>query len=142
METDRQATFVMIKPDAVNRNLIGAIIQKMEAGDLKLQALKLMKMDSVLCETFYAEHKQKPFFSSLTQYILSGPVVVMALSGAEPVKKARQIIGHTDPAKALPGTIRALYGQSIEQNSIHGSDSTESAERELSLFFKEKQWQV
>ena len=140
MDTKEQVTFAMIKPDAVSRNLIGAIIQKLEEGGLKLCAARLLKMDRSVCESFYAEHKQKPFFSSLVEYVLSGPVFVMALSGGEAVKKIRQIIGHTDPTKAEPQTIRALYGESIEKNSIHGSDSVQSASRELRLFFKEEQW--
>ena len=140
MDIKEQVTFAMIKPDAVARNLIGAIIQKLENSGLKLRAGRFLKMDRSVCEEFYAEHKQKPFFSSLVDYVLSGSVFVMALSGLDAVKKAREIIGHTDPAKAEPQTIRALYGESIEKNSIHGSDSVPSASRELSLFFKEEQW--
>ena len=140
MSTKEQITFAMIKPDAVSRNLIGAIIQKLESGGLKLRAGRMQELNQDLCEQFYAEHKQKPFFSSLVEYVLSGPVFVMALSGVDAVKKVRNIIGHTDPKKAEPQTIRALYGESVERNSIHGSDSIESASRELNLFFKVKQW--
>ena len=133
-------TFSMIKPDATARGLIGAIIQKLESNGLRLQAGRLMRMDASLCERFYQEHKEKVFFSSLVQFVLSGPVFVMALSGEDAVAQVRKIMGHTDPKKADPGTIRALYGESIERNSIHGSDSLESAERELNLFFDETEW--
>lgn len=133
-------TFSMIKPDATVRGLIGVIIQKLELGGLRMRAGRLMQMDAALCKTFYQDHKDKPFFPSLVQFILSGSVFVMALSGEEAVERTRKIMGHTDPAQADPGTIRALYGESIERNSIHGSDSLESAQRELSLFFDETEW--
>lgn len=133
-------TFSMIKPDATVRGLIGAIVQKLEADGLRMRAGRLMQMDTSLCKTFYQDHKNKPFFTSLVQFILSGPVFVMALSGENAVERTRKIMGHTDPAQADPGTIRALYGESIERNSIHGSDSLESAQRELSLFFDETEW--
>ncbi len=133
-------TFSMIKPDATARDLIGAIIQKLESNGLRMKAGRLMRMEASLCEKFYQEHKEKPFFHSLVQFVLSGPVFVMALSGANAVGQVRKIMGHTDPKQADPGTIRALYGESIERNSIHGSDSLESAERELNLFFNETEW--
>ena len=133
-------TFSMIKPDATARGLIGAIIQKLESNGLRMQAGRLMRMDTSLCERFYQEHKEKPFFSFLVRFVLSGPVFVMALSGENAVERVRNIMGHTDPKQADPGTIRALYGESIERNSIHGSDSLESAERELNLFFDETEW--
>ena len=133
-------TFCMIKPDAVSRNLTGAILEKLESAGLKLKAGRLLHLTRPLCETFYADHKDKFFFNSLLSSILSGPVFVMALSGKEAVAKTRKIIGHTDPAKADPGTIRALFGESVEKNSIHGSDSPQSAKRELALFFDETEW--
>ena len=135
-----EITFSMIKPDATARNLVGAIIQKLESEGLKLHAGRLTRISPSLCETFYQDHKSKVFFKSLVSFILSGPVFVMALKGEKAVEKLREIMGHTDPAQARPGTIRALYGESIERNSIHGSDSMPSAVRELSLFFNETEW--
>ena len=129
----------MIKPDAVKRNLIGALIQRLESEGLELCAGQLIQMPRDKCEIFYQEHKEKPFFNSLVEFILSGPVFVMALKAENAVAKTRKIMGATDPAKASSGTLRALYGQSVEQNSIHGSDSLESAERELSLFFNKEE---
>ena len=136
MNQDFQVTFCMIKPDATSRNLTGAILQKLEAGGLKLLEGRRLKMDKKLCETFYQDHKSKAFFTSLTQFILSGPVFVMAMGAKNAIAKTRTLIGDTDPKKAPPGSIRALYGESIERNSIHASDSLESAKRELNLFFK------
>lgn len=135
-----EMTFAMIKPDATARNLIGAIIQKLESRGLKMQEGRLMKMSESVCRTFYQEHKEKPFFNSLVEFMLSGPVFIMALSGINAVAKTRKIMGHTDPAQAEEGTIRALYGESIEKNSIHGSDSLESAQRELNLLFHKTKW--
>ena len=135
-----ECTFSMIKPDATSRNLIGAVVQKIESAGLIVRAARLMNMESSVCKVFYQEHKEKPFFSSLKEFILSGPVFVMALRGENAVAKLREIMGHTDPAQARPGTIRALYGESIERNSIHGSDSLESAQRELALFFNEMEY--
>lgn len=133
-------TFSMIKPDATSRNLIGAIVQKLESASLTVRAARLMNMESSLCKTFYKDHEEKPFFNSLVEFILSGPVFIMALNGENAIAKTREIMGHTDPAQAKPGTIRALYGESIERNSIHGSDSLQSAQRELSLFFNETEY--
>jgi len=136
----QEITFSMIKPDATSRNLIGAIVQKLEKEGLKLQAAELRQLDPNLCKAFYQEHKDKPFFSSLIEYVCSGFVFIMALSGENAVKKVRVLIGHTDPRKAGAGTIRALYGENVERNSIHGSESLESAERELSLMFTKQEW--
>ncbi len=135
-----EVTFSMIKPDATSRNLIGTIIQKLESEGLKMRAGRLMRIPPSLCKTFYQDHKDKFFFNSLIKFILSGPVFVMALSGEDAVAKTRKIMGHTDPAQAQPGTIRALFGESVERNSIHGSDSVQNARRELSLFFDETEW--
>lgn len=135
-----EITFVMIKPDATARNLIGAIVQKLESSGLKIQEGRLMRMSESVCKTFYQEHKERSFFNSLVEFMLSGPVFIMALSGVNAVAKARKVMGHTDPAQAEEGTIRALYGESIERNSIHGSDSLESAKRELNLIFNKTKW--
>ena len=133
----QEITFCMIKPDATCRQLIGAIVHQLEKEGLKLLRARLTKMSTELCHTFYKEHQDKDFFSSLIQYIISGPVFVMALSGPEAVAHVRKIIGHTDPAKAKKGTIRALYGESIEKNCVHASDSLGNAARELAIFFKD-----
>ena len=135
-----EITFAMIKPDATARNLIGAIIQKLESSGLKMQDGRLIRISESVCKTFYKEHKEKPFFNSLVEFMLSGPVFIMALSGVNAVAKTRKIMGHTDPAQAEEDTIRALYGESIEKNSIHGSDSLESAQRELNLLFNKTKW--
>ena len=133
----KEITFSLIKPDATVRGLTGALLQKLEREHLTLVAGRLLRMESALAEEFYKEHSQRPFFPSLLKFIQSGPVFVMALQGEEAVSRVRKLMGHTDPAKALPGTLRALYGENVERNSIHGSDSLKSAKRELSLFFKE-----
>ena len=133
----KEITFSLIKPDATVRGLTGALLQKLEREYLTLVAGRLLRMESALAEEFYKEHSQRPFFPSLLKFIQSGPVFVMALQGEEAVSRVRKLMGHTDPAKALPGTLRALYGENVERNSIHGSDSLKSAKRELSLFFKE-----
>ena len=133
-------TFTMIKPDATARGLIGAIIQKLESDGMRMCAGRLMRMEAPICETFYQDHKNNFFFKSLVQFILSGPVFVMALSGEDAMARTRKIMGHTDPAQAKPGTIRALYGENIERNSIHGSDCLPSAARELALFFNKTEW--
>lgn len=125
----------MIKPDATARGLIGAIIHKLESEDLRMQQGRLLQIETDICKIFYQDHKDKAFFNSLIQFMLSGPVFVMALKGEDSVAKTRRIMGSTDPAQAAPNTVRALYGESIERNSIHGSDSLESAKRELMLFF-------
>ena len=136
----QETTFSMIKPDASARNLIGVILQKLESEGLILKAGRLLHLSPSLLEIFYQEHKERPFFQSLQKYMLSGPVFVMALSGKDAVIRVRKIMGHTDPQKADSGTLRALYGESIERNSIHGSDSLISAKKELKLFFKEGEW--
>ena len=132
-----EQTFSLIKPDATVRGLTGAILQKLESEGLKLVKARLLMINKKLSEEFYQEHRDKPFFSSLLKFIQSGPVFAMALEGEDAVACVRKMMGHTDPEKALPGTLRALYGESVERNSIHGSDSLVSAKRELSLFFNE-----
>ena len=132
-----EITFCMIKPDATCRDLVGTILQKLEKSGFKLLRAHLIKIPMKLCREFYKEHQSKSFFSSLTNFITSGPVFVMALSAPKGVTLLRKIVGHTDPAKAESGTIRALYGESIEKNSIHASDSLASAARELAIFFKD-----
>ena len=131
----QEITFSMIKPDATARNLTGAILQKLELAGLKLVAGRLLIMDMALSKEFYEEHQDRAFFSVLLNFIQSGPVFAMALKGEGAIAHVRELMGHTDPKKALPGTLRACYGENIERNSIHGSDSIESAKRELKLLF-------
>lgn len=130
-----ERTLNIIKPDAVARNLIGQILARFEQEGLRIVALKRLHLDKAGAEGFYAVHRQRPFFASLTAYMVSGPVVVVALEGENAITRLRAIMGATDPGKAEPGTIRALHGQSIERNSVHGSDSPDSAAFEIKYFF-------
>ncbi|MDA8097923.1 MAG: nucleoside-diphosphate kinase [Desulforudis sp.] len=131
-----ERTFVMVKPDGVQRGLAGQIISRFETRGYKLMGLKLMQISRELAETHYGEHKGKGFFEPLVSYIISGPVVAMVLEGKDVIQGARDMMGATNPAKAAPGTIRATYGIDVGRNIIHGSDSAASAEREINLFFK------
>ena len=130
-----QKTFSIIKPDAVKRNLIGHINKMIESSDLKILASKKMYLTKNQAEIFYEVHKERPFFDSLVEYMTSGPVQVQVLEGENAVAKYRKIMGATNPAEAEEGTIRKLYAESIEANSVHGSDSEENAKIEISFFF-------
>lgn len=130
-----ETTLSIIKPDAVERNLIGAIISHFEKAGLHVAAAKLMHMDARIAGGFYAEHKARPFFGELVQYMTSGPSLVMVLQGENAIARNREIMGATDPKKADEGTLRKLYGKGIEANAVHGSDSPASAAREISYFF-------
>jgi len=131
----QELTFSIIKPNAVKKNFIGAIIQKFEENGLKIAAAKMLTLERSKCEEFYAEHKERPFFGELVEFMTSGPIVLMALSGNKAIEKNREIMGATNPVDAAEGTIRKLYGDSVGENAVHGSDSPASAERELALFF-------
>lgn len=128
-------TYVMIKPDGVQRNLVGEIISRFEKRGIKIVALKMMRISRELAEKHYGEHQGKPFFEPLVDFITSGPVVAMVLEGKEVVSTVRDMMGATNPLKAAPGTIRGSYGLDVGRNVIHGSDSPESAAREINLFF-------
>ena len=130
-----QKTFSIIKPDAVKRNLIGHINQMIESSELRILASKKMYLTKYQAEIFYGVHKERPFFNSLVEYMTSGPVQVQVLEGENAVAKYRKIMGATNPAEAEEGTIRKLYAESIEANSVHGSDSEENAKIEISFFF-------
>ena len=130
-----QKTFSIIKPDAVKRNLIGHINQMIESSDLKILASKKIYLTKNQAEIFYEVHKDRPFFSSLVEYMTSGPVQVQVLEGENAVARYRKIMGATNPAEAEDGTIRKLYAESIEANSVHGSDSEENAIIEINFFF-------
>jgi len=136
----KELTFSIIKPNAVKKNVMGAIIQKFEENGLKIAAAKLVVLDRSKCEQFYAEHKARPFFGELVDFMTSGPVMLMALAGENAVEKNRKIMGATDPKKADPGTIRALFGDNVGENAVHGSDSPASAQRELALFFEKREF--
>jgi len=128
-------TFFMVKPDGVERQLTGKIINILESEGYQINKLKKMIIDEEKAKLHYEEHKEKPFFSDLIQFITSGPVVVMELEGNDVITKIRELMGATNPSEAEPGTIRAQFGTEIEKNVVHGSDSIESAERELEIFF-------
>lgn len=132
-------TFSIIKPDATKRNLIGKINSYIESAGLKIVGQKIMILSKNQAEEFYAEHKKRPFFASLVLYITSGPVVLQVLKGESAIIKNRQIMGATNPAEAAEGTIRKDFAQSIEANSIHGSDSLASAKREIDFFFSKEE---
>jgi len=129
-------TFVMVKPDGVRRGLVGEVIRRFEAKGLTLKAMKLIRVSPELAAQHYAEHREKPFYGELIQFITSGPAVPMVFEGREAVTVARTLMGATDPAKAVPGTIRGDFGLEITENVVHGSDSPESAEREIGLYFQ------
>lgn len=133
MATER--TFSIIKPDATRRNLTGKIIDRLETSGLRIVAQKRMWLSQKQAEGFYAVHKERPFFHDLVKFMTSGPVVVQVLEGANAVAKYREIMGATDPKKANPGTIRKDFAESIEANSVHGSDSAENAAIEIRYFF-------
>ncbi|HTT76452.1 MAG TPA: nucleoside-diphosphate kinase [Candidatus Binataceae bacterium] len=128
-------TFAIIKPDAVRRFYTGDIIKRIESSGLHISGMRLIHLTRAQAEAFYDVHKERPFFSSLCDYMTSGPVVVMALSGEGAISRWRQLMGATNPADAAPGTIRKDFGQNIEQNAAHGSDGPETAPREVSFFF-------
>jgi nucleoside-diphosphate kinase len=130
-----ERTFSIIKPDATARNLTGAINAMIEQADLRIVAQKRIKMTREQAETFYAVHRQRPFFGELVDFMTSGPVVVQVLEGDNAVAAYRDIMGATDPAKAAAGTIRKVHAKSIGENSVHGSDAAETAVKEIAQFF-------
>lgn len=132
-----ERTFAMVKPDGVQRGLVGEIIRRFEQRGLKIVALKLLQITPDLASRHYGEHQGKPFFTGLVEYITSGPVAAMVLEGKGAISLVREMMGATDPSQAAPGTIRGTYGLDIGRNVIHGSDSAASAEREISLFFQD-----
>jgi len=125
----------MVKPDGVQRNLVGEIIARFEKRGIKIVALKMLRISRELAEKHYGEHKGKPFFEPLVDFITSGPVVAMVLEGKDVVSTARDMMGATNPLKAATGTIRGSFGMDVGRNVVHGSDSPESAAREIGLFF-------
>ncbi|WP_164668761.1 nucleoside-diphosphate kinase [Virgibacillus doumboii] len=130
-----EKTFLMVKPDGVQRNLVGEIVNRFERKGFKLVGAKLMQISNDLSENHYGEHKERPFFGELVEFITSGPVFAMVWEGENVIATARDMMGKTNPLEAAAGTIRGDYGMTVGKNVIHGSDSPESAEREINLFF-------
>ncbi len=130
-----QQTLILVKPDAFGRNLTGEILARFERKGLRLKALKLVTTPRDMAETHYAEHSERPFFGELVDFITSGPLVAAIFEGYEAVAAARQIIGATNPLEAVPGSIRGDFALEVGQNMVHGSDSPESAEREIGIWF-------
>ncbi len=131
-----EKTFSIIKPNAINKNVIGEIITTFENNGLQIAAAKLTNIPKSQCEEFYAEHKARPFFGELVEFMTSGPVMLMVLKGENAVMRNREIMGATNPAQAAEGTLRKRFGDSMGENAVHGSDSKESAAREIAIFFK------
>jgi nucleoside-diphosphate kinase len=132
-------TFSILKPDATERNLTGAINAVIEKAGLRIVAQKRMRISRAQAEKFYAVHRERPFFRELVDFMISGPVVVQVLEGDNGIAKYREVMGATDPAKAATGTIRKLYARSIGENSVHGSDAPDTAVREIAQFFSENE---
>ena len=134
-----EKTFSIIKPNSTADNNIGNIISIFESKGLRISAAKFVQLSKEKAEGFYIEHKERPFFGELVDFMISGPVMLMCLEGEDAVMKNREIMGATNPAEAAEGTIRKLYAKSIGENSVHGSDSAASAERELAYFFEKNE---
>jgi len=135
----RERTFSILKPDATERNLTGAINAMIEQAGLRIVAQKRVRITREQAERFYAVHKDRPFFGELVDFMISGPVVVQVLEGENAIAKYREVMGATDPAKAAEGTIRKVHARSIGENSVHGSDAPETAAREIAQFFSENE---
>ena len=131
-----ERTLSIIKPDAVARGLIGEILRRFEAAGLRIAGVKLLHLSLEQARAFYAVHKERPFYPSLTEYMSAGPILVSILEGEGAIMKNREIMGATDPAKAAPGTIRREWGRDVEKNAVHGSDGPETAAWEIAFFFK------
>jgi nucleoside-diphosphate kinase len=134
-----EKSLVLIKPDAMQRELAGAILGRLQAEGLKLLALKMVHMDKELAGRHYAVHREKPFFGDLVEYITSTPIVAAVFEGDNAIERIRRIMGATDPARAAPGTIRQEFGLDVQRNATHASDSPENAEKEIALFFSEEE---
>ncbi len=132
-----EQTLSLVKPDGVARGLIGEVIRRFEAQGLKIRALKMVRLTLEQAQAFYAVHKERPFYGSLTQFMSSGPIVAMILTGENAVQVNRDLMGATDYRQAAPGTIRADFARDVEKNLVHGSDSLQSAQEEIAFFFNE-----
>ena len=134
-----EQTLSIIKPDGVRKNHVGAILQRFEAGGLAIRATKLLRLSRAEAQAFYAVHKQRPFYDSLTTFMSSGPVVVSVLEGPDAIARNRELMGATDPAKAAPGTIRKDFAENVEVNTVHGSDGPATAATEIRFFFSDSE---
>ena len=134
-----ERTLSIIKPDAVAKNVIGEIYSRFEKGGLRIVAARMMQLDREQAEAFYAVHRERPFFSALVEFMMSGPVMVQVLEGEDAIARNREIMGATNPKEAEPGTIRADFAESIDANAAHGSDAPETAREEIAFFFSEEQ---
>lgn len=134
-----ERTFSIIKPDAVAKNIIGDIYSRFEKNGLRIVAAKMLHLSREQAEGFYAEHKERGFFKDLIAFMISGPVIIQVLEGENAVLKHREIMGATNPKEAAPGTIRADFAQSIDENAVHGSDAPETAKREIAYFFSDNE---
>ncbi|MBK8014005.1 MAG: nucleoside-diphosphate kinase [Deltaproteobacteria bacterium] len=130
-----ERTLSIVKPDAVQKNLVGAVLAKLEAAGLRIVNTKMMRLTVGQAQAFYAVHRERPFYESLVTFMTSGPVVVSVLEGENAIARNREVMGATDPAKAAEGTIRKAYAESIERNAVHGSDAPETAKAEVAFFF-------
>lgn len=131
-----ERTLSIIKPDAIEKNIIGNIYARFENGGLQIIAAKMLHLSKEQAQEFYEVHKERPFYGELVEYMTSGPVMVQVLEGENAIAKNRELMGDTDPAKAAPGTIRADFAKTIDENAVHGSDAAETAQREIAFFFK------
>ncbi len=134
-----ERTLSIIKPDAVGKNVIGEILSRFESNGLKVVAIKMLHMDNEQAGGFYAEHKERPFFAPLVEFMTSGPVTVQVLEGDNAIAKNRELMGATNPAEAAAGSIRADFASTIDANAVHGSDSATSAAREIAYFFSDEE---
>lgn len=134
-----EKTLSIVKPDVVSRNQVGQVVALLEKAGLKIVAAKFMHLSKNQAEQFYAVHKERPFFQELVDFMITGPVLVMALEGENAIMKNRQVMGATDPKKAEAGTIRAQFGTNVGENAVHGSDAPETAQTEIAFFFKENE---
>lgn len=132
-----ERTLSIIKPDATRRNITGQIVARLEGAGLRVVAQRRVKLSRADAERFYDVHKERPFFKGLVEFMTSGPIVVQVLEGENAIARNRDVMGATDPAKAAPGTIRRDFAENIEANSVHGSDASETAKREIAFFFKD-----
>lgn len=135
MSSDSERTLSIVKPDAVARNAIGAILNQLEQAGLRIVAAKMLHLSQQQAEGFYAVHRERPFYNDLVRFMTSGPVLVQVLEGENAVLRNREVMGATDPRKAAPGTIRANFGSGVEENAVHGSDSPANAAQEIAFFF-------
>lgn len=132
-----ERTLSIIKPDAVSKDLIGAIYSRLENAGLAIMAVKMLRLTEAQAQEFYAVHKEQPFYNDLVKFMTSGPIVVQVLEGENAIAKTREVMGATDPCEAAPGTIRAEFAENVEQNAVHGSDGPDTAKIEIVFFFEE-----